>query len=91
MLGLLPRFLLFLQRRATGDEDPLAWLPSQDATPVNDGTATSMRNFTECSVGVLEWLSSCGFAGIRGLNQGPEDLPGIGEMFCRGRPGASGR
>ena len=53
MLGLLPRFLLFLQRMATGDEDPPAGLPSQHATPVNDGPATSLRNFTECSVGVL--------------------------------------
>jgi hypothetical protein len=43
---------------------PLAWPPSQHVTPVNDGTATSMRNFTECSVGVLACLSSCDFAGI---------------------------
>ena len=64
MLGLLPRFLLFLQRMATGDEDPPAGLPSQHATPVNDGTATSWRNFTECSVGVLAGFSSCGFAGV---------------------------
>ena len=56
MLALLPRFLLFLQRMATGDEDRPAGLPSQHATPVNDGTATSLRNFTECSVGVLGWL-----------------------------------
>ena len=64
MLGLLPRFLLFLQRMATSDEDPPAGLPSQHATPVNDGTATSWRNFTECSVGVLAGFSSCGFAGV---------------------------
>ena len=56
MLGLLPRFLLFLQRMATGDETPPAGLPSQHATPVNERTATSMRNFTECSVAVLGWL-----------------------------------
>jgi len=56
MLALLPRFLLFLQRMATGDEDRPAGLPSQHATPVNDGTATSLRNFTECSVGILGWL-----------------------------------
>jgi len=89
MLGLLPRFLLFLQRRATGDEDPRAWPPRQDATPVNDGTGTSMRNFTECSVGVLDWLSSCGFARMTAINQDPGDLPGwVGH---RDRRGAGGR
>jgi hypothetical protein len=76
---------------ATGDEDPQAWPPRQDATPVNDGTGTSMRNFTECSVGVLDWLSSCGFAGMTALNQDSEDLPGIGEIRYRGQRGASGR
>jgi len=91
MLGLLPRFLLFLQRMATGDEDPHAWPPRQDATPVNDGTGTSMRKFTECSVGVLDWLSSCGFAGMTALNQDSEDLPGTGEIRHRGQGGASGR
>jgi hypothetical protein len=56
MLDYSPGFLLFLQRMATGDENPHAWPPRQHATPVNDGTATSKRNFTECSVAVLDWL-----------------------------------
>jgi hypothetical protein len=57
MLGLLPRFLLLLQLTPTSDEGPHAWLPRQHATPVNDGTVTSGRNFTERSAGVLNWLS----------------------------------
>ena len=56
MLELLPRFLLFLQRTATDIEGPHAWPPSQHGMPVNDGTASSVRNFTECSVDVLDWL-----------------------------------
>jgi hypothetical protein len=56
MLELLPRFLLLLQLTATSDENPHAWLPRQHATPVNDGTATSVRNFTGRSAGVLDWL-----------------------------------
>ena len=56
MLGLLPRFLLLLQLMATSNESPHAWLPRQHATPVNDGTATSGRNFTERSAGGLDWL-----------------------------------
>ena len=56
MLELLPRFLLLPQLTATSDEGPHAWLPRQHATPVNDGTATSKRNFTERSVAVLDWL-----------------------------------
>jgi hypothetical protein len=90
MLELLPRFLLFLQHMATGDENPHAWPPRQDATPVNDGTGTSTRNFTGCSVGVLDWLSSCGFAGMTALNQDSGD-PGIGEIRHRGQRGTSGR
>jgi len=91
MLGLLPRFLLFLQRMATGDEDPPAGLPSQHATPVNDGTATSLRNFTECSVGVLAGFCSCGFAGVGAPNQGRADLLRLGQTCWRARRGADGR
>src|ERR1700745_4279147 len=75
MLGLLPRFLLLLQLTPTSDEGPQAWLPRQHATPLNDGTATSGRNFTERSAGVLGWLSSCGFAGIAALHQGRKPCP----------------
>ena len=90
MLALLPRFLLLLQLTPTSDEGPPAWLPRQHATPVNDGTATSGRNFAERSAGVLDWLSSCGFAGITALSQDRKPA-GIGPARHRDQRGASGR